>query len=195
MSILRRLAFSYWYYRKPPWDTGISPPELIDFIAAHPPGRALDIGCGTGTNVITLARHGWQVTGIDFAGPAIRIARKKVNQARIQADFRVADITRADDLHGPFDFVLDIGCLHAISHAERQKYLSNIERWLSPTGYYLVYLFINDLTQQKQSGLSEADISEMTRRFDLLERVNGTERGRLPSAWLTLRCKQPTTKG
>lgn len=195
MSILRRLAFSYWYYRKPPWDTGISPPELIDFIAAHPPGRALDIGCGTGTNVITLARHGWQVTGIDFASPAIRIARKKVNQARIQADFRVADITRADDLHGPYDFILDIGCLHAISHAERQKYLSNIERWLSPTGYYLVYLFINDLPQQKQSGLSEADISEMTRRFDLLERVNGTERGRLPSAWLTLRCKQPTTKG
>ncbi|HZD55845.1 MAG TPA: class I SAM-dependent methyltransferase, partial [Anaerolineales bacterium] len=71
MKILRRIFFNLWYYREPPWDTGISPPELLAFIESHPAGQALDLGCGTGTNVITLARNGWQVTGVDFAPRAI----------------------------------------------------------------------------------------------------------------------------
>ncbi|MFQ6101503.1 MAG: class I SAM-dependent methyltransferase [Anaerolineae bacterium] len=48
-----------------PWDTGVTPPEVVELIASgdFPPGRALDLGCGTGTNGITLARHGWEVVG------------------------------------------------------------------------------------------------------------------------------------
>ena len=62
-NLLRRFLFHYWYFGQPPWDTGVSPPELLDFIQNHKPGRAIDIGCGTGTNVITLANAGWNVTG------------------------------------------------------------------------------------------------------------------------------------
>src|SRR5689334_21905005 len=52
--MLRRLSFNLWYFRNPPWDSGISPPELLEFIQTHPAGKAIDLGCGTGTNVITL---------------------------------------------------------------------------------------------------------------------------------------------
>lgn len=39
---------------RPPWDTGITPPEVVATFAEGdlPPGPALDLGCGTGTNVI-----------------------------------------------------------------------------------------------------------------------------------------------
>src|SRR5579885_2975421 len=80
-----RWLFTIMYWRgRPPWDTGISPPELVEAIEgpqALPPGRALDLGCGTGTNALYLARHGWQVTGIDFAAPAIEQARRKAQAA------------------------------------------------------------------------------------------------------------------
>ena len=74
-NLLRRLEFQYLYFHRPPWDTGMSPPELMEFIETHEPGRAIDIGCGTGTNVITLAKAGWQVTGVEFAPSSWRNKR------------------------------------------------------------------------------------------------------------------------
>src|SRR5881296_1344749 len=50
--------------RRPPWDTGITPPEVERFVASHAPGRAIDLGCGTGTNAVYLARHGWSAVGV-----------------------------------------------------------------------------------------------------------------------------------
>ncbi len=32
------------------------------------PGRALDLGSGTGRNAIYLARHGWEAIGVEMVG-------------------------------------------------------------------------------------------------------------------------------
>src|ERR1041385_3559247 len=113
-NLFRRLLFHYWYFGQPPWDTGISPPELLEFIQTHTPGRAIDIGCGTGTNVITLAQVGWKVTGVDFAPRAIQIAKQKLRKAKVQAELFVKDATNLKGIHGPFDLAFDLGCFHTI---------------------------------------------------------------------------------
>ncbi|RPJ19212.1 MAG: class I SAM-dependent methyltransferase, partial [Chloroflexi bacterium] len=112
-NLFRRLLFHYWYFRQPPWDTGVSPPELLEFIQEHKPGCAIDIGCGTGTNVITLARAGWKVTGVDFAPRAVKIAREKVGKAGIQAELLVRDATKLEGINGLFDLAFDLGCFHS----------------------------------------------------------------------------------
>ena len=48
-------------------------------------GRALDLGCGTGTNSIYLAQHGWETTGVDFVPRAIGIAKRKAEAAQDRA--------------------------------------------------------------------------------------------------------------
>ena len=141
MNFMRRLIFNFWYFFEPPWDTNITPPELIDFIEKHPPGRALDLGCGTGTNVITLAQHGWEATGVDFAAKAIRAARRKARQAAIQAEFLAQEVTQLDNLVEPFDLILDIGCLHSIASQGQSDYIKNLDRLLKPGGSYLLYVF------------------------------------------------------
>jgi len=40
-----------------------------------PPGRALDAGCGHGSETLWLAARGWQVTAVDFAATALAHAR------------------------------------------------------------------------------------------------------------------------
>src|SRR5207249_11633291 len=103
--------------RRPPWDTGITPPEVERFVASHAPGRALDLGCGTGTNAVYLARHGWSALGVDFVGRAIAKARQRAASAGLaeRCEFRMGDVTRRSAISGPFDLALDIGCLHAIA--------------------------------------------------------------------------------
>ena len=88
--LMYRLGFT-------PWDSGVPPPELIEVIEGArrlPAGRALDIGCGTGTTTVYMASKGWQVTGVDFVPRAIRAAGAKAAAARLPVAFLVGDVTR-----------------------------------------------------------------------------------------------------
>ncbi len=188
-ALQRKIFFNLFYLRKPPWDTGISPPELMSFIQNHPPGRALDLGCGTGTNGITLAKHGWQVTGIDFVARAIREARQKAVRQGVQADFHVGDVTRLEGIQGPFDLILDIGCFHSLSQQGRASYLENLDRLLAVNGTFLMYAFFKEDSQPSASGLEAADLELLSSRLALKERQDGTDRGRRASAWFTYQRK------
>jgi cyclopropane fatty-acyl-phospholipid synthase-like methyltransferase len=182
-NLSRRILFQYLYFRKPPWDTGISPPELLEFIQTHRPGRAIDIGCGTGTNVITLVNAGWEVIGVDFAPRAIKIARKKLNQAGVPAKLLIQDATNLQGITGPFDFALDLGCFHGIPQDGKPKYLDQLDRILTPGGFWLMYGFLKSDPREKRSGLLEADIEQISSRLTLLSRRDGLDNGEKPSAW------------
>lgn len=183
-NLFRRLLFHYWYFRRPKWDTGISPPELIDFIQGHKPSRAIDIGCGTGTNVITLARAGWQVTGIDFAPRAIQLAKRKAREAGVRAELLVSDVTKMRGISGPYGFALDIGCFHGIPPKGQKKYLKQLDRILAPEGFWLLYGFFKPSAREPGPGLVEADLGMMTSLFALVSRRDGFDDKReRPSAW------------
>lgn len=191
-NLYRRLSFELRYFRHPPWDTGISPPELYAFIEAHPPGNALDLGCGTGTNVITLAMHGWQVTGLDFSRQAIHLAQRKLAAAHIQARLEVADVSRMEKIHGPFNLILDIGCLHGVPPDRRPAYYHNLDRCLAVDGTYLLYAFWHAPGSEFANGLLDSDLETLTRMFSLKTRQDGSDRGRRTSTWFTF--TRPTSE-
>jgi SAM-dependent methyltransferase len=183
-KLFRRLQFQYWYFSQPPWDTGISPPELLEFIKDHQPGRALDIGCGTGTNVITLAKAGWQVTGVDFAPRAIQLAKQKIKKAGTQAEVSVNDATKLSGITGPFDFVLDLGCFHGIPKDGQASYLEQLDRILAPNGFWLMYGFFKPAPPHSGPGLDESDLNLISARLTLLSRRDGHDDKRnRTSAW------------
>ena len=62
-------------------------------LAPLKPGRALDLGCGDGTNALTLAAAGWQVTGVDCAANAIALARAAARSQGLDARFLCADFS------------------------------------------------------------------------------------------------------
>ena len=182
----RRIFFNLWYFRNPPWDTGISPPELIDFINRHPAGNALDLGCGTGTNAITLAQHNWQVTGVDFSKHAIYLARKKAKHVGLKIDFRIDDVTSLSTLGDSYDLILDIGCFHGLSRENQHSTINNIIRLLSPQGTYLVYAILRP-DGEPGPGLGESDLEKLLSSMTLVKRKDGMERGKKPSAWFILK--------
>lgn len=183
-NLFRRLLFQYWYLGQPRWDTGISPPELLDFIEKHKPARAIDIGCGTGTNVNTLAKAGWQVTGVDFAPRAIQLAKQKLRSTKTQAELYVGDATHLKGIVGPYEFALDIGCFHSIPKAGKADYLQQLGRILAPNGFWLMYGFCTSESLPARTGLGEADISLISSQLTLVSRRDGFDDKRnRSSAW------------
>ena len=130
MLTSRRLFFNFAnLFGFKPWDSGVPPPELTELIEgrdALPAGSALDLGCGTGTNCKYLFEHGWSVTGVDYVGRAIAMARRKAPGAKLL----VGDVTRLAELgvQGPFDLMLDLGCFHSIPDAGRDAYVREAAR-------------------------------------------------------------------
>ena len=189
MGFFRRWLFNLWYFQRPPWDSGISPPELMEFIRSSQPGRALDLGCGSGTNIITLAKNGWQVTGVDFAPHAISIARRKIQAAGVAAKLRVLDVTRLEGIVGPFDFVLDLGCFHGLQVDEKARYLNQLQRVCTPRAMWLLYGFFKETDLTRGPGMVSSDIEKILAGFDLVSRQDGVDRRERPSAYFLFRKK------
>ncbi len=105
-----------------PWDTGRPDTYLVRLVSAWPKihGRVLEIGCGTGTNLIWLARQGFRVTGLDVSEEAIAIARQRVTEARVEADLFCADFLE-DAVEDRFLFIFDRGCFHSACPLPEQR--------------------------------------------------------------------------
>lgn len=193
--MLRKLFFEFQYrFSKPRWDSGITPPEVVAFVESKTiTGRALDLGCGTGTNSIYLAQHGFTVVGVDFSSKAIAAARAKAQRANLKIDFRVADVTRLDalGLREPIDFVLDIGCLHSIDTDGRVRYADSLARLLRPGSVYMLYSFSprppdepGHLLRLRNVGITPDEAQQLFQKQFTLERVeHGADRGERVSAW------------
>jgi SAM-dependent methyltransferase len=123
-----------------PWDTGRPSSELERVLREYPvsPCRALDIGCGTGTNSVWLAQQGFEVTGVDVAPLAIELANERARAAGVNAKFLVADVLNLPDLGAPFSFFFDRGCYHAVRRDAPLAYAPAVARLLAPSAHGLV---------------------------------------------------------
>ncbi|MBI4771870.1 MAG: class I SAM-dependent methyltransferase [Chloroflexi bacterium] len=165
---------------RPPWDSGIPAPELVRTMAHRPPGRALDLGCGTGTNVRYLAEHGWQATGIDFVPAAIAKARRKLRG--LPVTLLVGDVTRLEKLPlpGPYNLALDMGCFHSLSEEGRERYAAGLKHWMAPGSIYLLYAW-QPGPDRRLGGLPrETVVAAFADGFTLTGYEQGQGR---PSAW------------
>ena len=147
-----------WERRTPPSDLI----ELIDGPHALPPGRALDLGCGTGTDSIYLAQHGWGVTGVDMVPEAVNIARRRAAAAGVEVDFVLGDVTRVPELvQGGFNLLFDFGCFHTLPADRRAPYVDSVSAVAAPGATFLFYGFSRPPRLAPiQAGLSLDEVRE-----------------------------------
>ncbi|MFH0730987.1 MAG: methyltransferase domain-containing protein [Pseudomonadota bacterium] len=195
ISKLNRSRLKYeWRYRwgRTPWETEVTPPEVMAYIRNTAPGKALDLGCGTGTHGIALARLGWQVTGIDFSWEAIRKARHKAAEAGVNIDFHAADVTGLGLPSAAYDYVLDIGCLFSLMEKERRPYARRLAEWVKPHGCCMLFSWLPRLKKGRLAGISPEDVERLFRENFISIRTRiGEEKGH-PCAWYLFerRCEE-----
>lgn len=116
---------------------------LVEGAEALPAGRALDLGCGTGTDTIYLATHGWEVTGVDLTPKAVAVARRNAVGAGVDLRLICGDVTRlADfDVGEGYTLLVDFGCFHTLPGDRRDAYVAGISGAAAPGATLLLLGF------------------------------------------------------
>lgn len=165
--------------------------DLIGHYAGEHGDPILELGCGTGRVLLSLARAGHRLTGIDISPALLERAQARLQQQRLsaqvellQADLRTFDLPAKN--YG-FAFCTSSTLMHLTTAQEQLAALRNIARHLRPGGRLLIDLFNPDLPRLfAVEGLMElADrwLDEQTgaevlkwsvRRLDLAEQLQET---------------------
>jgi SAM-dependent methyltransferase len=190
-----------------PWDTGHPSSELQRVLREReiPCGRALELGCGTGTNAIFLAQQGFDVTAVDISLRAIKQARVKADEAGGDITFRAADLLELSDLEPSFPLVFDRGVYHAVRREALTGFLDTLSHVTAPGGMYLTLAGNANETRPDEQGpprVSAMELCcELAALMDLVQlreiRFDETVidgKHECPLAWSALfRRKQPAT--
>ncbi len=123
-----------------PWDSGVASKELMRVLDEEKitPCRAVELGCGTGTNSVYLASRGFDITGMDCSPVALEQARKKAAAAGSDAKFLEADLCRVNLQLEPFDFIFDRGCYHSVRRVDIAGFLEALRQLSKPGTRYLM---------------------------------------------------------
>ena len=102
----------------------------------HSGEDVLEIGCGTGCDLLQFAKHGSRAFGIDITPEHLRLARERVGS---KAAIGQAEATALPFADGSFDYVYSHGVLH---HIDRPRLVvDEIFRVLRPGGRFNIHVY------------------------------------------------------
>ncbi|HSO75755.1 MAG TPA: methyltransferase domain-containing protein [Blastocatellia bacterium] len=101
--------------------------------------RVLEVGCGTGTDLVQFARAGARVTGLDLTPRSIEIARLRFEVYELAGQFAIGDCEHLSFPDSSFDAVYSFGVLHHTPDTSRA--IREIYRVLHPGGTAIVMLY------------------------------------------------------
>jgi methyl halide transferase len=122
-----------------PWDIGVPDEHLVEVVEGGrvAPARALEIGCGTGTNARWLAERGFSVVAVDLSQLAVDKA-KSTSPKHGSLEILRLNFLEQNVPGGPFDFVFDRGCFHVFDEpGDRARFAERVASLLAPEGRWL----------------------------------------------------------
>ncbi len=114
--------------------------QMFRLYMKEKPELVLDLGCGTGKMTLTLARRGYNMTGVDYSPEMLDIAQRDEANLRLEHSVLwLCQDMREFELYGTVDAC--VCCLDTINHITKSKDLSVIfslvHNYLNPDGLFI----------------------------------------------------------
>jgi 2-polyprenyl-3-methyl-5-hydroxy-6-metoxy-1,4-benzoquinol methylase len=159
--------------------------EFAYFLLGDVRGRTvLDLGCGSGQNLIALASRGANVLGVDISPHLIRLAQQRLDNAGKVASLRVATAYDTGVPEESIDVVFAIAVLH---HLELPVVREEIRRMLRKNGRLIfsepirfsrtlnllrTFFPARDGISSHEHPLNRADLAAITEGFTVMSQRN-----------------------
>lgn len=135
-------------------DTELKNSVVENFLKEYSTKAVLDLTCGTGSQVLFLAKRGYEVVGSDFSPDLLKIARKKAKEASLNLRFIDGDMRTIQV--GKFDAAITM--FNAVGHLTKagfEKAMRNVNKNLKDGGIYVFDIFnLEALTDEVVSNFS-----------------------------------------
>jgi len=177
-----RQGYDFLYrYIGAPWDIGPRA-ELVELVESGriKSCRAVDLGCGTASNVIFLAQHGFDVTRVDFSSAAIELGKKRAAEKQVEVAFFQDDLTNLSRDYGKFDLIVDYGTFDDLTLSNRSKYIQNLLTLTQPGTKMVLFVFEWPLRwwekwKNYHFALEPGEVETIFSPYFSVERIAGTE--------------------
>jgi ubiquinone/menaquinone biosynthesis C-methylase UbiE len=152
---------------KMPWHREQPADSLVEAVRRGllPKGVTVDLGCGTGTDLLYLARQGYTAIGVDIAAEPLRFARERIRQAGLQIPLIQADARFLPFRDGSIELICDSGCFHSFAPEIRPMYARSVARVLKPGGILFMREFHHDQPQPPEGGPYRLKLEEFSEVF------------------------------
>ena len=136
-----------------------------------PYGTALDLGCGSGIWSVSLAKRGWDVTGIDVVPKAITRANRRAQVAGVQTRFIQGDVTalRSAGVESGFGFLLDFECFNHLKPSQREAVGREVSAVAAPDATILMLTWAPAARWLLPPGASRSDIESAFQDWTIID--------------------------
>jgi cyclopropane fatty-acyl-phospholipid synthase-like methyltransferase len=138
--------------------------ESVDSGWLAPGSAVMDIGSGGGQISAWLVAHGFEVVGVDLAGTATELARRRFGHLGPSLEFRTLDICNHTPQSARFDAFVDRGCFHLIGVSHGEAYARNIATWARKGAHFLLFHKV-DHEDGSDAAARELDRTALERRM------------------------------
>ena len=155
---------TYRRTRMPGWDVGRPASELKAIVenGTIRPGKALVVGCGTGTNAVYLASKGFEVTGVEVAPTALVLAEQRAAKAKVRVRWLVADVVALPEI-GSFDFIFDRGCYHHVQRYDAAGFVKSMDARTAAGSHFL--LLAGNANEPRHYGPPRVEETQLVENF------------------------------
>ena len=176
--LLYRLGVAPWERRDVPesWE------PLLDGPDAPPPGRALDVGCGSGRDAVYLAKRGWRVTAVDFVDQALARARQRGDEEGVKVEWVRGDVGElgALGLEPGYTLLYDFGCIHGLPDPARRGAAAGLAELAAPEATFVMLAFEAGRRLVLPRGMDREEIITLLGDDWELERAQSVVREEMP---------------
>lgn len=132
-------------------------------------GSVLDIGCGDGLMASWFAEQNYQVSAFDLSHSAIDLAKKNAANLKTPPNFFALDICLEAIPAGPYDIVVDRGCLHQIPGLGVKDYVKHLAEAVSNDARFIL------ICAAYRNGNPIGDPAEKKRHVDWVKKTFANE--------------------